>query len=57
MMGGAPAADSGRPADAATEPTGSVFTSVQAMGLKLEPRKAPVDTVIVDKLEKAPTEN
>jgi uncharacterized protein (TIGR03435 family) len=57
MMGGAPAADSGRPADAATEPTGSVFTSVQAMGLKLEPRKAPVDTIIVDKLEKAPTEN
>jgi uncharacterized protein (TIGR03435 family) len=30
---------------------------VQAMGLKLEPRKAMVDQLIVDHIEKTPTEN
>ena len=35
----------------------SIFTSIQALGLKLESRKAPFDTMIVDKLEKRPTEN
>lgn len=56
--GGAPGGDS-RPADAASDPTagGSIFTSIQALGLKLESRKAPFDTMIVDKLEKTPTEN
>ena len=60
MMGGAPAGgDGGRPADAASDPTasGSLFTSIQQLGLKLESRKAPVDTLVVDKLEKMPTEN
>jgi uncharacterized protein (TIGR03435 family) len=61
MMGGAPPAGGGegRPADAASDPTagGSIFTSIQALGLKLENRKAPVDTMIVDKLQKEPTEN
>ena len=49
----------GRPADAASDPTasGSIFTSIQAMGLKLENRKAPVDSIVVDKIEKTPTEN
>jgi uncharacterized protein (TIGR03435 family) len=58
-MGGAPAGDPNRPADAASDPTasGSVFTSIQQMGLKLESRKAPVDTIIVDTLDKMPTEN
>jgi uncharacterized protein (TIGR03435 family) len=56
--GGAPGGDS-RPADAASDPTagGSIFTSIQALGLKLENRKAPFDTMIVDKLERTPTEN
>ena len=56
--GPAPAAGAG-PADAASDPTsgGSIFASIQALGLKLESKKHPVETMIVDKLEKAPTEN
>ncbi len=46
------------PADAASDPSGdSIFASVQALGLKLEPRKDSVDTIVVDHLEKTPTEN
>jgi uncharacterized protein (TIGR03435 family) len=52
------AASSSRPADAASDPSGSsIFSTVQQMGLKLEPRKAPVETIIIDHVEKAPTEN
>jgi uncharacterized protein (TIGR03435 family) len=43
--------------DTASDPTGSIFTSVQALGLKLEPRKAPMTFLVIDKAEKAPTEN
>jgi uncharacterized protein (TIGR03435 family) len=50
--GGAPAGSASDPASA-----GSMFSSVQALGLRLESRKAPVDQVIVDKAEKVPTEN
>ena len=35
----------------------SVFTAVQEIGLKLEARKAPVDTLVIDHLEKRPIEN
>jgi len=46
------------PADAASAPSGnSVLGAVQQLGLKLEPRKAPLDMIVVDHLEKAPTEN
>jgi uncharacterized protein (TIGR03435 family) len=42
----------------ASDPTGSsVFSSVQRLGLKLESRKAPVEQLMVDHLEKTPTEN
>jgi uncharacterized protein (TIGR03435 family) len=43
----------------ASDPGGgsSVSKSVEALGLKLDPRKAPVQQVIVDHAEKAPTEN
>jgi len=41
----------------ASDPSGSVFTSVQQIGLKLETRKAPVEIIIVDHVEKMPTEN
>lgn len=54
-MGGAGDA---KPADAASDPSGSsIIMSLQQMGLKLEPRKAPLPMIVVDRLEKAPTEN
>jgi uncharacterized protein (TIGR03435 family) len=48
------------PAEAASDPSGaasSITTAVQALGLKLEPRKAMVEQLIVDHVEKTPTEN
>jgi uncharacterized protein (TIGR03435 family) len=55
MMGGG----GGRgPADGASDPSGgSIFQTVQALGLKLEPKKLPLDTIVVDKGDKVPTEN
>jgi uncharacterized protein (TIGR03435 family) len=48
----------GNPAEAASDPTGSsLFTSVQQLGLKLEPRKLPYDFIVIDHVEKMPTEN
>jgi uncharacterized protein (TIGR03435 family) len=42
----------------ASDPSGaSVFESVQKYGLKLEKRKASIDTLVVESAEKAPTEN
>ncbi len=53
---GAPASAS--PADAASDPSGgAIFATVQKLGLKLEPRKAPVEIIVVDRVEKDPTEN
>jgi len=46
-----------RPADASDPSGGSIFASVQQLGLKLDPRKAPVEFIVVDQLEKMPTEN
>jgi uncharacterized protein (TIGR03435 family) len=55
---GAPGGEAGAlPSDAASEPTGSIFKSVQQLGLKLESRKAPLDLIVIDHLEKMPTEN
>jgi uncharacterized protein (TIGR03435 family) len=54
------AAGPGGPAGApgASDPTGtSIFQAVQQLGLRLEPRKAPIETIVVDHLEKSPTEN
>jgi len=49
---------SANPADAASDPTGSsLFTSVQQLGLKLEPRKLAYDFIVIDHAERAPTEN
>jgi uncharacterized protein (TIGR03435 family) len=48
----------GRGGDAvAAEPGTSIFASVQQMGLRLDPRKAPIERIVVDSLEKMPTEN
>jgi uncharacterized protein (TIGR03435 family) len=43
---------------AASDPGGgSIFDAVQSLGLKLEPRKSSVDTIVIDHLEKMPTDN
>ncbi len=35
----------------------ALFQAVQKLGLKLQQRKAPFDTIVVDRLEKTPAEN
>jgi len=35
----------------------AIFQAVQKLGLRLQPVKAPFDTIVVDMLEKTPTEN
>jgi uncharacterized protein (TIGR03435 family) len=56
MMGGG--GDGAKPSAEASDPAGSsIFTSIQQMGLKLEPRKAPLVMIVIDHLEKSPTEN
>jgi uncharacterized protein (TIGR03435 family) len=60
MPGGglASGGEAGRPADAASDPSGaSIFAAVQQFGLKLDPRKTPLEMIVVDHLEKAPSEN
>lgn len=60
VPGAPPGADAGNsPANAASDPSGGnvIFDSVQKLGLRLEQRKAPMETIVVDHLEKAPTEN
>jgi uncharacterized protein (TIGR03435 family) len=48
----------GSPADAASDPGGSsLFTSVQQLGLKLDARKLPYDYIVIDHVERKPTEN
>jgi uncharacterized protein (TIGR03435 family) len=55
---GSPGSAGGAPTPAPeTAPTASIFTSIQQLGLKLEPRKAPIEYVVVDKADKVPTEN
>jgi uncharacterized protein (TIGR03435 family) len=46
------------PADAASDPGGgSAFTAVAQLGLKLETKKTALEYMIVDKLQKDPSEN
>jgi uncharacterized protein (TIGR03435 family) len=54
-----PAAPGAAPGIAASDPSGgtSLMSAVQSMGLKLEQRKAVVEQLIVDHVEKTPTEN
>jgi uncharacterized protein (TIGR03435 family) len=40
------------------EPAPPLLSAVQdQLGLKLEPKKAPVDLIVIDRLEKVPTDN
>lgn len=50
------AAGNGGPAPE-SDPHASMFTAVQQLGLKLEPRKSGVDLVVVEKVEKVATDN
>ncbi len=53
-----PQAAGANPADLASTPGGAaIFQAIEKMGLKLDARKAPVDVIVVDHLEKAPTDN
>jgi uncharacterized protein (TIGR03435 family) len=59
-MGAPDAAGAGAAGNIAADPGGtgtSVTDAVQSMGLKLESRKATVDQLVVDHLEKKPTDN
>jgi len=40
-----------------SESTPSIFSAVKHLGLKLEPGKGPVQMLVVDSIEKTPTEN
>jgi uncharacterized protein (TIGR03435 family) len=55
--GMAATADAGPPPTDAPDPAGSIFASAQRLGLQLEKRKAPVEHIVVEHLEKTPTEN
>jgi len=44
-------------ADSRSEPRVTVFDALQQYGLKLESRRAPLTMLVVDHLEKTPTEN
>jgi len=47
-----------RPAEEASDPSGvSIFTSIQKLGLRLEKRKMALDQLVVEHIEKTPTEN
>jgi uncharacterized protein (TIGR03435 family) len=48
----------GGAAPAASDPAGtSIFNSIERMGLKLDSRKAPVEQIVIDRLERTPTED
>jgi uncharacterized protein (TIGR03435 family) len=47
-----------RPGDGAPDPAGSsIYTSIQNLGLKLDPRKLPLGMLVIDHMEKTPTTN
>jgi uncharacterized protein (TIGR03435 family) len=59
VVNGVPGGDMhGLGGDTASDPSGSaIFGSIQQLGLKLDPRKAQMDVLVIDRAEKVPTEN
>jgi len=58
--GGGGSGTNASPASEASDPGGmgsTVYASVKKLGLKLEPRKAKVEQLVIDHVEKTPTEN
>jgi uncharacterized protein (TIGR03435 family) len=60
--GGGGGGDAGKPrpeaGGRASDPSGpSILESIQNLGLKLEPRKLPLDALVVDRMERSPTAN
>jgi uncharacterized protein (TIGR03435 family) len=56
--GPAPAQGNSSPVPTASDPSGgSVYASIEKLGLKLNKEKLPVDMIVVDRLEKIPTDN
>jgi len=55
--GGVPGGGGGSVPGGASNPTASMLQTIQQLGLKLQPRKAPVDTIVIDHLERTPVEN
>jgi uncharacterized protein (TIGR03435 family) len=46
------------PLDTASDPSGnSIFDAIQKLGLKLEARKGPIEVIVIDHVEKTPTDN
>jgi len=47
------------PANAAAAPRGDeeLFSAVQDLGLKLEPKRSSIKHLVVDEVDKIPTEN
>jgi len=55
---GGPAPSPGTAMPSASDASGgAIFGAVQKLGLKLDARKAGVEVIVVDHLEKSPTEN
>jgi uncharacterized protein (TIGR03435 family) len=55
-LGAGPGGAGGAPA-AADPSGGSIFRSVEQLGLKLDSRKTPIEHVVIDHLERTPTED
>jgi uncharacterized protein (TIGR03435 family) len=54
---GPASAASSRPPDTVDDPTPPFIVAIQTLGLKLEPKKIPMDVIVIDHIEKVPTEN
>jgi uncharacterized protein (TIGR03435 family) len=55
--GGPGGCDPGAAAQGDTNSSNALFEAVKQLGLRLEPRKVPFDTIVVDHLDKTPTDN